>query len=223
MTRLFEQLTARLEHDVRQPRLAMKVDGPASTKTRERTKGAATVVQAMRGDSFSARRVEPGPNTDSTSFGVKAEPSALPCRDNVVVENGDAAPKSCLPSLEMRSPIAAGGLVPTGKTATTTETNFNQPPLWLYSTEKMDSEANSKEKNIRTSTPYVSYDSNVFQESNPSAAPLCRRVVETNPGKIGRLFQAVRKVSPAPARFWDRGARWFVVRLYVLEQPGEEL
>ena len=39
-----------------------------------------------------------------------------------------------------------------------------------------------------------------------------------NPGKIGRLIQAVRKVISAPARFWDRGARWFVVRLYVLEQ-----
>ena len=31
-------------------------------------------------------------------------------------------------------------------------------------------------------------------------------------------MQAVRKIIPAPARFWDRGARWFVVRLYVLEQ-----
>ena len=41
--------------------------------------------------------------------------------------------------------------------------------------------------------------------------------------KIGRLTQAVRKVIPAPARFWDLGARWFVVRLHVLEQPGDEL
>ena len=40
-----------------------------------------------------------------------------------------------------------------------------------------------------------------------------------NPGKIGRLIQAVRKVISAPARFRDRGARWSVViRLYVLEQ-----
>ena len=43
-----------LEHDARQPRLAMEADGPADTKTRERTEGAATAVQAMHGDSFSA-------------------------------------------------------------------------------------------------------------------------------------------------------------------------
>ena len=39
-----------------------------------------------------------------------------------------------------------------------------------------------------------------------------------NPGKIGLLIQAVRKVTSAPAHFWDRGARWFVVRLYGLGQ-----
>ena len=41
----------RLEHGARQPRLAMEADGPANTKTQERTEGAATAVQAMRGDS----------------------------------------------------------------------------------------------------------------------------------------------------------------------------
>ena len=64
----------RLEPGARQPRLAMEADGQADTDTRERTEGAATAVQAMRGDYFSARRVEPGPNTNSTRFGVKAEP-----------------------------------------------------------------------------------------------------------------------------------------------------
>ena len=39
--------------------------------------------------------------------------------------------------------------------------------------------------------------------------------------KIGRSIQAVLKVVSAPARFWDRGARCFVVRLYVLERLGE--
>ena len=39
-----------------------------------------------------------------------------------------------------------------------------------------------------------------------------------NPGKIGRLIQSVRKVISVPARFRDRGARWLVVRLYVLKQ-----
>ena len=164
----------------------MEADGPANTKTRERMEGAATAVQAMRGDSFSARRVEPGPNTNSTSFGVRAEPPALPCRDGVVVESGDTAPKSCLSSLEIRSSTASGGLVPTGKASTPTdafstptETIFNQPPLRFHTTEETDSEANSKETNLRTTTPYASYDSSVFQENNLPAAPYCRRVVET--------------------------------------------
>ena len=176
MRRLFDQFAARLALDAWQPRLAMEAGGPADTKTRERTEGAATAVQAMRGDGFSARRVEPGPNTNSTIFGVKAEPPALPCRDDVVVECGDAASESCLPSLEMCSPTAAGGLFPTGEVSTATETNFNQSPLWFFSTEETDMEA----KNSWTPVPSASNDSSsVFQERNLSAAPYCRRIVDT--------------------------------------------
>ena len=142
ITRHFNQHAASLEQDARQPRLAMEADGHANTKTRERTEGAATAVQAMRGDSFSARRVEPGPNTNSTSFGMMAEPPALPCRDDVVVESGGAAPESCPLSLEIRSSTAAGGLVPTGKTSKATETTVNKPLLQFYSTK----EENSKKK-----------------------------------------------------------------------------
>ena len=53
MRKMDERLT-RLEHGARQPRLAMEVDGPADTKTRECTEGAATAAQAMHGDGFSA-------------------------------------------------------------------------------------------------------------------------------------------------------------------------
>ena len=49
----------------------MGADGQADKKTRERTEGAAKAVQAMHGDSFSASRVDPGPKTNSTCFGVK--------------------------------------------------------------------------------------------------------------------------------------------------------
>ena len=185
-TRYFDQHAANLEQDARQPRLAMEADGHVNTKTRERTEGAATAVQAMRGDSFSARRVEHGPNANSTSFGMMAEPPALPCRDDVVVKSDDAAPKSRLSSLEMRSSTAAGVLVPTGEaskptdtSSTATETNFNQPPLHFYTTEETDPEANLKETNLRTSTSYASYDSSVFQGNNLPAAPYCRRVVGT--------------------------------------------
>ena len=180
-----KELVRRLEHhilsqeqDARQPRLAMEEDGPADTKTRERTEGAAKAVQTMRGNCFSARRVEPGPTTNSISFGVKAEPPALPCRDDSVVESGAAASESCLPSMEMRSSTAAGGLVPTGKASNASETTSNQPPLRFCSTEKTDLEA----KNSWTSVPSASYNSS-SSFRRLSATPYCRRVVDTKSGQ----------------------------------------
>ena len=172
--RSIDQRLIHLEHGARQPRLAMMADRPANTKTRERTEGAATAVQAMHGDSLSARWVEPGPKTNSTNFGVKVEPPDLPCKEDVLVEDGATSPESCLPSSEMRSSTAARGLVLTGETSTATETIVNKSLLQSYSSE----EENSKKKKLRTSTPYVSYDSSAFQESNLPAAPYCRWVVE---------------------------------------------
>ena len=67
----------------------MKADRPANTKTRERTEGATTAVQAMRGDSCSATRVDPGPKTKSACFGVMTEPPDFPFRDDVLVQNSD--------------------------------------------------------------------------------------------------------------------------------------
>ena len=176
MRRRNEQYAEYLEHGARQPCLAMEEDGQANTKTRERTEGTARTVQAMRGDGFFARRVEPGLNTNSTSFGVKAEPPSLPCRDDVVVECGNAASESCLPFLEMRSSTGAGGLVPTGKPSTATETNFNQPPLRFCSTEETDLEASCK----KTLSPSAFSDSSsVFHKRNLSDTPYCRRAVDT--------------------------------------------
>ena len=176
-----DQHVTSLEHGALQPRFAMEVDGQANTKTRERTEGAATAVRAMRGDFFSARRVEPGPNTNSTSFGVKAEPPTFPCRDDVVVECSAATSGSYLPSSEMRPSTAAGGLVPAGEVSKATETNCNRPPLRLCLTEERDHlEANCK----KTSTSSVSCDSSsVFQERKLSATPFCRRVVDTKSRK----------------------------------------
>ena len=142
----------RLEHRARQVHLAMEADGQADTETRERTEGAATAVQAMRGDCFSARWVKPGLKTNSTSFGVKAEPPALPCRDDSVVECGTAASESCLPSLEMRSSTAAGGSVPTGEASTASETTLNETPLRFCLIEETDLESNCKR--LRLHTPY---------------------------------------------------------------------
>ena len=114
-TRVVDEHVTSLERGARQLRLAMEADGHANTKTQERTEGAAIAVQAMRGDSCTAeQKVEDGPKT-SITFGVEAEPPDLPCREDVLVEEGATSPESCLPSLEMRSPTAAVCLVPTAK------------------------------------------------------------------------------------------------------------
>ena len=102
----------------------------------------------MHGDSFSANWVDPDPMC-STIFGVKAEPPALPCRDEVLVENGAAAPESCLSPSEMRTLADAGSLFPTGKTSSATRATFDQPTLRFDLIEKLDSE--------RTPIQYVSY------------------------------------------------------------------
>ena len=190
-TAILEKRLTRLEHGARQPRLAMEADGQADTETRERTEGAATTVQAMRGDCFSARRVEPGPTTNSTSFGVKVEPPALPCRDDVVVECGTAAFESCLPSLEMRSSTVAGGLVPTGEASTASETTLNNPPLRSCPTEETDLEPNCK----KTSTAYALFDSRSFWRL--LAAPYCRRGVDTK-------FRQNRTCGPGGSRAYLR-------------------
>ena len=130
ITRGTSQRLASLKHDTRQPRLAMEVDGQADTKTRERTEGAATAAQAMHEDSCSANRVDPDPICSTSFSDDSTGPPALPCsREDALVDNGAAAPKSCLSPLEMRSPTAAGGLLPTGKTSTATKTPFDHPTL----------------------------------------------------------------------------------------------
>ena len=112
---------------------------------------------------------------------VMTAPDLLPCsRQDALVVNGAAAPKSCLPSLEMRTTSAAGDLLPIDKISTITTTTFNKPPLRLYLTE----ETNSKETNSWTSVAPARYDSS-FRK--PLAAPFCRRVIETKSGQ-NRMF-----------------------------------
>ena len=133
-----DQRLTRLEHDARQPRLVMEADGQVYTKTRECTESAATAVQAMYWDSCSTIRVDPDPMC-STSFGdsCTGPPTLLCSREDALVDNGTVVLKSWLSPFEMRSPTAAGGLLPTDETSTASETTFNQPPLRLYSTEEI--------------------------------------------------------------------------------------
>ena len=160
----------RLERDARQPRLTMKADRPANTKTRERKEGAAKAVQAMHGDSFSTSRVDSGP-LKLNQFRHEGRTSRSPLQGWRSGRERRCAPKSCLPSLEMRSPTATGGLLPTGEASIATRTTFNQPSLRLYSIE----ETHSK----KISTPYVSHGSSFFQNNNLPAALSCRGAIET--------------------------------------------
>ena len=91
-----KQRLAGLEQYARQSRLAMEANGLLDIKTRERTEGAAAAVQAKHGDSCSANRVYPDPMC-LTSFGDNSiGPPALPrSRNDALVGNGAAAPKSC--------------------------------------------------------------------------------------------------------------------------------
>ena len=117
MTRGTSQHEASLEQDARQSRLAMEADGSADTKTRERTECAATAVQTMHRDSCTAQRIQDGPKT-STCFGMNAKRPVLSCRDEVLVEDGDASPKSCLSPVEMRKSTPVGGLLHAGLAST---------------------------------------------------------------------------------------------------------
>ena len=105
-------------------------------KTHERKESAAAAVQAVHGDSCSANRADPDPMR-FTSFGNDyTRPPALPCsRDDALVGNGAATPKSCLSPLEMRSAIAAGDLLRAGEASTTTRMTFYQPRLRFCPTE----------------------------------------------------------------------------------------
>ena len=145
----------------------MEADLTADKKTHERTEGVAATAQDE--DRCSAKRVQAGP-TSPAILGKKAEPPVLPRRDDVLVDNGASAPKSCLSPLEMRTPTAAGGLHPAGKDSTMTRVIYNQPRLLFCPT----GETNPK----RTSVQYASYSSS-FWSNNLLAAPFCRRVIET--------------------------------------------
>ena len=146
---------------------------------------------------------------------MKAEPPALPCRDDSVVECGAAAFESCLPSMEMHSSTTAGGLVPTGEASTASETTLNEPPLRFCPTEETDLEPNCK----KNSTPYALHDSSsVFQERNLSATPYCRRVVDTKSGQNRTFDPGGSRGHLRACPFWDRSARWFVARFDGLGQ-----
>ena len=115
------QRLARLQYKTRQPRLATEADVKTDTKASKRTGGAAAEDEKNGG--ISSARAEDGP-TSLTSFGMIAEPPALPIsRDDALVDKGTEAPKPCLSPV--RTPTA-------GAASTAMKTIFPLPRLWSF-------------------------------------------------------------------------------------------
>ena len=150
--RATRQRLADLEHDVRQPRLAAKVDVPTVKKTHTGAEEA-PANQAKHGDSCSAKKVDPDPMCLTSFRDDSTEPPALPCRDDVLVNKGAAVPKPCLSPVEMRTLTAAGGLPPASTAFVVTRAIFHQSPLWLCPTEEI---------NFRASIQYATMYFNSF-------------------------------------------------------------
>ena len=139
--------SAGLEQEARQPRLATEADGEPDKKTRKCTEGASAADRVMNGDRSSAR--VDGDPTSLISFGMIAEPPALPCRDDALVDKGAEAPKPCLSPVEMRMPTAAGGLLPPCIASTVMRSIFPPPPLWNF--------CPTEETNFRATTSIQTY------------------------------------------------------------------
>ena len=124
----------------------------------------------MNGDNSSAE-VDPDPIC-LASFGEDyTGPPAHTCtRDDALADNGTAAPKPCLSPAEMRTLIAAGGVLPAGKASTATRITYYQPRLRFCPTDERNSE--------RASIQYASYYSS-FWRINNQLPPFWRRVIET--------------------------------------------
>ena len=133
----------------------------------------------MHGGSCTAQEVQDGPKT-STSFGMKTEPPALPCRDDVLVENGGASPRSCLSPVEMRKSTPAGGLLHADSASIYKAQGINFSPQLLPRSFRETSE----EKNIGTLRQ-------TFAKYNRSWHP---KVIKTKSGQNLVLTQADSQV-----------------------------
>ena len=124
-----------------------------------------------------------------------------------MVENGAAAPKSCLSPLEICSPTTAGGLLPAGMATSATKIAFHQLPLWFCLT---------KETNSKTSVVYVSYFNN-FGWINNQQVPFWPRVIETK-SRQNLVFDpggSTGRLSPCP--FWGTWRALLCTEALVLE------
>ena len=151
-----------------------------------------------------------------TCLGVMTERPDLPYREDVLVENGAAAPKSCLLSLEMRTTTAAGGLavayLPPAKSL-----QQQIPPSTSHLSSALLDRGDKFKGEIFMAFSSIRLVRQQFSET--ACCPLlpegietnsCQKVIEKKTMQDRRSIQAVFKVVSAPAHFWDRGARCIV-------------
>ena len=125
MLRATNKRLAGLEHEARRPCLATEANVEPDTRTRKRTEGASAADRVMNGDSSFAR--VDFVSTSLTSFGMIAEPPAPEKSIGDALVDKDAEElKPCLLPVEMRTPTAAGGLLPAGTASTGMRTIFSR-------------------------------------------------------------------------------------------------
>ena len=153
----------------------------------------------MHGDSCFADRVDPDPMC-STSYGddCTGPPAPLCPRENAMVDNSAAAPKSCLPSFEVRSPTAAGGLLPSAKPV--------QQQIPPSTSHLFGSTRPRRRIQGRNTYGLQFHPPGTTAASGTCLLPLpAEGLSRQNQCKIGCLIQAAFKVVSAPARFGDHG------------------
>ena len=114
-----------VEHDARQPRFTRRQTYSQTPRLASVPSTLHTADRVMIGDSSSAQV-----DSDSmclTTFGDDSIVRlALPsCKDGALIDKSAAAPKPCLLPVEMRTLVAASGLLPAGVASTATRTIFS--------------------------------------------------------------------------------------------------
>ena len=128
----------------------MKADEQEDKKTHESTEDFAQ--DGILGDISSDRVHDP---MRLTSFGDKdyTKPPALPCRDDVLFNQGHAVAKPCLSPVEIRKSTSAGSLQHAGATSITKTqgTNFS-PQLLPWSFRETSEEKNISDRHSPSTT-----------------------------------------------------------------------
>ena len=141
--RVTNKRSAGLEHEAGQPCHATEADVEPDPKIRKRTEDVSAADRMMNGDSSSAR-VDHDP-MHLTSFGddFTEPPAPKNSIDDALIDKGAMqSTKAVSPTVEMRTPTAASGLLPASTASTAVRTIFPRP-LFSWSLGEETKEKNS--------------------------------------------------------------------------------